>query len=143
MDNPIVINLSAGTYDVEVISMSEGGAFDAWSPWNNTTCPDECGLNSGHTGWVNNYTIGSVELGATTYTSGLRYSTAAGANATAIDSSFTLSYAEDAEFYIDDTPISDNAGGISLNVTAVPEPMTVAMLGIGLALLGLRRRSEA
>lgn len=56
---------------------------------------------------------------------------------------FTLSKASDVTFYWKDNQFGDNTGGISLNVSAVPEPETYAMLLAGLGLMtvvGVRRR---
>lgn len=53
--------------------------------------------------------------------------------------SFTLSKNSDVTFYWRDDSFGDNIGGISLNVAAVPEPETYAMLLAGLAAVTIVR----
>ncbi|ODU20530.1 MAG: hypothetical protein ABS87_10865 [Sphingomonas sp. SCN 67-18] len=58
-------------------------------------------------------------------------------------STFTLTQATDVRFFIFDDNIGDNRGGISLSVSAVPEPATWAMMIGGFGLVGgvMRRRA--
>lgn len=57
---------------------------------------------------------------------------------------FTLASAQDVNFFLTDSPHSDNRGGVSLSVlsAAVPEPGTWAMMIAGFGLVGasMRRR---
>ncbi|CDG85177.1 PEP-CTERM sorting domain-containing protein [Janthinobacterium agaricidamnosum] len=58
--------------------------------------------------------------------------------------SFTLNKATDVKFYWIDNYFSDNVGGISFNVSAVPEPDSTALLLAGLSVIvcaGLRRKA--
>ena len=59
--------------------------------------------------------------------------------------SFTLAQGQDVYFGVPDSYWSDNVGGVSLRVTAVPEPETFAMMLAGLGLLGFvaRRKQHA
>lgn len=148
--NLIELALGPGDYSIEVIGTAEGGAYNAWSAWNEPhTCaidPGVCNPGPGVTGWLNSYAFASPGGGiaATPVGDGLVYNNPGLANAAAIDSSFSLANAATVSFYITDFPVTDNSGGISLNVTQVPEPLSVLMLGV--ALVGLasgRRRFRA
>lgn len=59
-------------------------------------------------------------------------------------STFHLSTTTTLDFMIRDYYLADNAGGVALNITAVPEPKTSSMLAAGLGLLGfmVHRRRE-
>lgn len=59
-------------------------------------------------------------------------------------STFHLSTTTTLDFMIRDYYLADNAGGVALNITAVPEPKTFSMLAAGLGLLGfmVHRRRE-
>lgn len=59
--------------------------------------------------------------------------------------SFTLAHGQDVYFGVPDSYWSDNVGGVSLRVSAVPEPETFAMMMAGLGLLAFvsRRKSSA
>jgi len=72
---------------------------------------------------------------------GLAYPTNLNALAGAQDSIFTLTTAGFVGFSIRDNPLSDNQGGISLNINSVPVPGAVWLFVSGLAgLVGLRRK---
>jgi len=72
------------------------------------------------------------------------YPDALAALVTAKPSTFTLSTAGMVGFSINDIlPLSDNTGGISLNVSAVPVPAAVWLFGSGLlGLVGVARRNR-
>lgn len=57
---------------------------------------------------------------------------------------FSLASAQNVNFFLTDSPHSDNRGGVSLNVQAVPEPATWAMMILGFGAIGasMRRRQK-
>ena len=71
---------------------------------------------------------------------GMVYPTAPDAFATAETSQFTVSASGLVGFAIRDDVATDNFGGISLEITAIPEPSTGTLVALGLASLGVRRR---
>lgn len=70
------------------------------------------------------------------------YPTPPDALAGAESSLFTVSADGLVGFAIRNGEPGDNLGGMSLEITLVPEPDTAALLALGLASLGLRRRSR-
>ena len=135
--NPVNVFLEAGTYQVEPIGTADGGAFNAWNPWSRTSCtnPDGCQRTSPTTvtGWMNYHLVMSSDIVAVTIegtpgsidptTPGYRvddgfvYPTAIIALANAQSSVFALSASGNVGFAIPDSPLGDNAGGISLRIT--------------------------
>jgi hypothetical protein len=128
-----------GSYSVSLAK----GLYTAWSPAFNVTNPE----------WVAyyKYTIGNVEK--TTYIDRTRYATEGAAfTAFSAPGPLKLDFATrtGVTFAIQDSPWSfgDNAGGLSLNVAAVPEPATWGMMvlgffGMGMALRTKRERKTA
>ncbi|UAJ12639.1 PEPxxWA-CTERM sorting domain-containing protein (plasmid) [Polymorphobacter megasporae] len=144
---------AAGTYRVNPII----GTYTAFSRFASTSGCDEGGFNCSQ-GYEHSYVI-TIDGVSTGYGDGNAnggigpispgngyYDTAAKAFAYgATKSSFTLSKASAVNFSIFDDYLPDNRGGISLDVTAVPEPATWAMLIFGFSLTGFaaRRRRTA
>ena len=141
--NQVLLTLAPGTYAFTFV----GGAWNPWGQDNN------CGAapSASCAGWVSSVSFdtgpGSTisDLG----TSALRWSTPAGALAGAQALPvFTQSFAAKTtlRFFIQDYPYDEigpywvNQGAVSLNVAAIPEPETYAMLLAGLALLGVKVR---
>ena len=148
ISSPDTLFLGDGTYNVEVIGTDEGGVYNAWNPWGFTS---GCSENDDGctTGWINSYHYGSVEIGTVHYGDGNKYANEILALQNAVDSSFTLSYAQTVNFWIADSYYRDNIEGISLNITEItnpggepiPEPATMLLFGVGLAgLAGYKRR---
>ncbi len=132
ISSPLVLTLDPGTYTVTPIGVADGGAYNAWSAWND---PDR---------WVNNYSLSSSEFEAYTMQDGVEYTTDTMALANALSTSFTLTSTTDVNFYIWDSYYLDNLGGISLNISSVPVPAAAWLFGSGLiGLIGVARRSRA
>jgi len=138
--NPVSFTLSAGTYSVDYIGTSDGGAYDGWNAWNGST--------AGTDGWMNRYTISTTDF-TQEYTSGSRYGTSLQALQNAVDSTFTLTSDTLVNFSVRDTNYADNVGGVSLQLsqlsaTSVPEPASIlGLLTVGsIAVSSLKRKKE-
>jgi hypothetical protein len=162
------ISLAAGNYLVSFIGTADGGAYDAWNgncPGGTCTTGWSNAFASGDFPILPGDTLDLFNLGAT-YSSAL-------ASLSAVQSASTITHAQSivgvpGSFHFlapipqpwivhsDGTPgllfvpdadmiPTNNFGGVSLRVTAVPEPATWAMLvaGFGLAGATLRRRRTA
>lgn len=131
--DPVVLSLTAGTYDVTPIGVADGGNYNSWSPWGTSHRQ------------VHKYSVeidGLIEC----MTDGNTYYTELEALANAVSMSFTITSDKDISFFIHDSNYTDNTGGISLTVgppstQPVPEPCTMLLFGTGLAgIAGLRKR---
>ena len=65
--NPVEVFLEPGTYIVEPIGVSSGGAFDAWNPFGFTTCSDPDGCvpvapSYPDKGWIHTYSVQSSNI---------------------------------------------------------------------------------
>jgi hypothetical protein len=160
----VVLNLAAGRYDFNFIGTADGGQYDAWTAW-----PLDCVLGpSCQRGYINELRIEGlapsqapagaiVDQGLTLI--GDHFNPIWPTMAEALQSAmahhaFTLVLQNAAElrFLVGEGPNcpretttacwTDNRGGLSLKVAAVPEPQTYAMLllGLPLALAMARRR---
>ncbi len=114
--NPIVLSLDAGTYNVIPIGVQDDGVYDAWNAWGFTQGCDEDGANCTK-GWLNTYYLSSSEFSEKVISDGIKYANATLALDNALSTSFILTSDADVSFYIEDSPSSDNVGGMSLNVS--------------------------
>ncbi|MBD2181618.1 hypothetical protein H6S82_03900 [Planktothrix sp. FACHB-1355] len=131
--NPVVQSFAAGTYEVKVIGVSEGGQYDAWTLWSVEIGCDEKGENC-TTGWVNEYNITSNEFSINIPSSG-KYATAKQALEKAQNTSFTLTSDSKVNFFINDDELPDNRGGISLAVKKTSPDSVYPKLNFGSLLL--------
>lgn len=138
--------LAAGSYLVTPVDTFAGGAYTAALRFSSPNAPD--------TGYEWNYWM-SVNGGpgvkhgfgeGIPAQGGSYTATAAQAFAAAPwPVGFTLASAAPVTFYWRDDIFGDNAGGISIQVSAVPEPRAVLLMLAGLGALGFvaRRRRQA
>ncbi len=145
MNTPVLLSLGAGTYRIDEVDTSFAGAhYSAWNPWSYVSGCDAQGHCPNGAGWISAF---SFDTGAGTTATSLgynsRWATAALAFANrGAGTTITLTAPTTLRFYIPDTPHYDNQGGISVNVTPVPEPETWALTLAGLALTGLIARKK-
>ena len=154
--NGQVLNLNAGTYKIELLGILEGGTYDAWSAWANTTCPGVCEQTNptSFTGWLQNFWIesdditeitGATELFPDNYlgTDARVYNTALAANTAFNPIEFFLAADSSVDFEIRDSVFTDNRGGLTLKVSPVPEPSSIlSLLAVGAitASIALRKK---
>lgn len=136
-NNGTTLSLEAGDYRVDLIE----DQYIAWNAWDRVTDCDGAGENCSR-GWVNTYFIDSLELGEVKVGDGnARFATAMQAFDAAEPFFFTLTSMQDVEFSRPDSNFADNAGGLSLQLTQVSEPATLALLGLGvMGVAAMRRR---
>lgn len=146
--NGVPQTFAAGTYRVTPII----GTFTAFSRFSSVNGCDGGGFNCAQ-GFEHSYVITingiSTGYGDGTANGGIGpispgngyYDTAAKAfEFGATPTTFTLTSASTVNFSVFDDFLGDNTGGISLNVSAIPEPATWAMLVFGFALTGFAAR---
>lgn len=146
--NAVQVALEAGTYKLSFTQ----DAFTAFSRWSGESNCNADGAMC-RQGWENSVRIllGDQNIGfgdrdgTGNYgpiPSGGWYQTAAlsFANAAAYTTQFTLQAPGNVGFYIYDNAIGDNRGGVSLSISAVPEPATWAMLIMGFGAVGMASR---
>jgi hypothetical protein len=138
----VAISLSAGTWRVEPAGPAAGGAYTAWNAWGGAVGGCEAqGRNCG-IGWMHWYRIQSPGSARMRLEDGILYAGAASALANGVGAEFTLPAAQTTYFFIFDTGPDDNVGGVSLRLSQVTAPATLALFGAALAGLaaGQRRR---
>ena len=66
INNPVLVPLDAGTYNIETIGINEGGLYNAYSVWASTSCtnPDGCQQTFPTTvrGWFTRYGVFSPNI---------------------------------------------------------------------------------
>jgi hypothetical protein len=130
VSNPITVFLHDGTYLAKFIGTGDGGTYNAWNPWGDTTCSDSDGCTT-FKGWLNNYVIASPNIIAVsiddivlepkaTIDVGNKFVYPEGLSALAAAKSrtvlFSLSESGNVKFYVPDSYLSDNDGGTSLRL---------------------------
>lgn len=106
LDNPVVVRLAAGQYDVVPVGVAQGGAYNAWSPWISATR-----WWSVYYAWTDDFLVRRGEHGAF-------YATDVEALAHAESSSFVLASEQAVSFSVADSLYDDNVGGMSLLVSS-------------------------
>lgn len=166
---PVEVFLTAGTYNVTPIGIAQGGAYNSYIIWDTASCADPNGCTPTSpttvTGWLNRYIVTSPNLVSATVggnpvalmpdpsdpandlymaSDDLYYPTELLALAAAVSSTFTVNSDGFVGFAISDslTALTDNTGGMSLDVTPIPLPPAVWLFGAGLiGLAGIARRN--
>jgi hypothetical protein len=141
----VIVDVVAGTYDLIPIGPASGGLYTAFIPH----------VPNNPQKWMWVYDFVTSEASArervaqlVSGDSPVDYPTAEAALAAAPTRTITLATDGWIKFFLLDNPIGDNAYGVSLQIVPspsaqVPEPGTLALFGLGLAGLGLRRRRKA
>lgn len=134
--------LAAGTYTVTPIDTSQGGAYTAAKRFGSVAPPNTgwewnvwVSTDGAFTGVKHGYGEGIPANGGT-------YQPTAAAAFALAPAPFQLTFgsATNVTFYWRDDNFSDNTGGISIDVSPVPEPFTVGLAGAGLLAAARRRR---
>jgi hypothetical protein len=131
--------LPAGEYLVSSVGRADGAAFE-YDAWNYAG------------GWLNQYFVhtsagttfrGTLNPGAGWHIFGTPGEALATAKATFSPLRLVVPTTQTVQFGIADSFYGDNSAGISLNVAAIPEPESYALMLAGLGLIGLARRRIA
>lgn len=154
------LSLAAGTYSLSYIGQADGGRYNAWTAW---SPGGDCGGGPGScpNGFINELRIEGVTADPLYIGDHFNpiWPTAAEAlqAAKTQHSPFTLTLtdpttvrflvgegAQFAQTGVDGPAWRDNSGGLSLTISAVPEPGPAALMFAGLLLLGgtVRRRQR-
>lgn len=144
LDDPsavaVAIALPAGIWRIEPIGPAQGGAHTAWNAWGGATFGCDAGGENCAIGWMHWYRVQPAGAARLRLEDGILYDTAAAALAEGVGTELTLATAATLYFFIYDTGPQDNIGGVSLRLSEVPAPATVASLAAALAGLAAVRR---
>lgn len=141
--NQITVFFEAGTYNVTPIGVADGGTYNSWNAWGIVDLPEQ--------GWVNLYYFSSTEFGQIVIYDDIRYASELSALYNALSTSFTLTSDANVNFYVKDSPFSDNVGGMSLRIDADPSPIPTLsewgmiiflILLVGSAMWVIKRRTD-
>ena len=149
--NGVTLNLAAGTYSLSFVQ----GDYIAFNRFSSTSGCDGDGKNC-RLGWENS---ARYNIGADTHLFGDGAGTGgfgplgvgdgyfssdnlSFANSGAYLDTFTLDVPGAVTFFIYDDILTDNQGGVSLAISAVPEPATWLMMFVGIGAIGgfMRRK---
>lgn len=131
--------LPAGEYLVMSVGRADGPAYE-YDAWNYAS------------GWLNQYFVhtsagttsrGTLNPGDGWHIFGTPGEALATAKATFSPLHLVVPTAQTVQFGIADSFYGDNSAGISLNVVAIPEPESYALMLAGLGLIGLAHRRIA
>jgi hypothetical protein len=152
------LSLAAGAYSLSYIGKSDGGAYDAWTAWSADT---DCGGGPGSCprGFINELRIEGIAPEPIFV--GDHFTVIWDTELQALDaartrhSPLTLTLPNDVtvrflvgesaafgETGVDGPAWQDNSGGLSLTISAVPEPAALALLLAGLGTIGIAARSR-
>ncbi len=147
--NAVTLALAAGTYNLSFVN----NAFTAFNRFGRSSGCNASGSsctfgfeNSARfviDGMTNLFGDGNASGGVGPQATGGYYSTAGQSFAASSNfkTSFTLTNPSSVSFYLFDDNLSDNTGGVSLAVAAVPEPSTWLMMLFGFGMIGYGMRS--
>lgn len=150
--NPVNLTLEAGQYTIRVAGVAGGGMYDAYSVYAPTAANAawtdsrwSVSLNDGVSAVYTQADIGGTTADFDGRVKAGRYNSAAAAlsaYSSAVAYTLNLASTQTVSFYVDDSSFGDNSGGVSIAVASVPEPATLAILGLGAvaAAFAVRRR---
>lgn len=147
--NSVMLALAAGTYNLSFVE----SLFTAFNRFGQASGCNASGAsctrgfeNSARfviNGVTNFFGDGNASGGIGPQATGGYYSTSAQSfdSSGVYKTSFTLASPSSVSFYLFDDNLSDNTGGVSLAVAAVPEPATWLMMLFGFGMIGFGMRS--
>ncbi|GMQ84123.1 MAG: hypothetical protein BMS9Abin06_0883 [Gammaproteobacteria bacterium] len=130
LGNPVEIFLDAGTYTVTPTGTADGGAYNAWNPWSNTSCADPAGCvrtsPTTVTGWMNRYEVISSDIAAVSV-DGVEL-VPVDAVPSPVTESFFLSTPTEGRYSVTDFMVYPDA--LTALATAMPSTFTLSTAGM-------------